>query len=343
MKTETEITLLERAAFTENGLAATGEHAMDRSISSVHHYLEAATSHNTRNAYQADIRHFLAWGGLLPSTPDVLLHYLQQHADILNPRTLKRRLVAIRQWHACQQFPDPTSHPLIRKTLSGICHLHGTPPVKALPLAPEQLAQIVSCLASRGKPADLRDSALLQTGFFGAFRRSELVALRWEDIRQVPEGMEIMIRRSKTDQEGHGAQCAIPYGNNQLCPVRAIQRWNAAVGNRDEGYIFCRISRHREPADQPLAPDSVSRILKSLAAACGFPQPERYSAHSLRHGFATSASRQGASFGAIMRHGRWRHEGTVHGYIEEGRQFEDNAATSIIDGMEKNRNTDNKI
>jgi len=243
--------------------------------------------------------------------------------------------VAIRQWHACQQFPDPTSHPLIRKTLSGIFHLHGRPPEKALPLLPEQLAQIVSCLASRGKPADLRDSALLQTGFFGAFRRSELVALKWEDIRQVPEGMEILIRRSKTDQEGHGVRCAIPYGNNQLCPVIAMQRWHEATANRNEGYVFVGISRRRGLSEKPLAPDSVSRILKSMAIACGFPQPERYSAHSLRHGFATAASRQGASFGAIMRHGRWRHEGTVHGYIDEGRQFEDNAATSIIDGMEK--------
>src|SRR5581483_4716505 len=93
MKTDTEIALLERVTFPEDtGLAATEAHPMDRGISSVHHYLEAATSHNTRNAYQADIRHFLAWGGLLPSTPDVLLHYLQQHADTLNPRTLKRRL-----------------------------------------------------------------------------------------------------------------------------------------------------------------------------------------------------------------------------------------------------------
>ena len=40
------------------------------------HYLHAATSHNTRKAYQADVRHFIAWGGLLPATSDALIHYL---------------------------------------------------------------------------------------------------------------------------------------------------------------------------------------------------------------------------------------------------------------------------
>jgi len=48
--------------------------------------------------------------------------------------------------------------------------------------------------------------------------------------------------------------------------------------------------------------------------------------HSLRRSFATAASRQGAMFHAIMRQGRWRHQGTVLGYIEAGQRFEENAA-----------------
>lgn len=66
-----------------------------------HTYLQAATNQNTRRAYQADIRHFISWGGRLPSSPDVFLRYLQEHATNLNSRTLKRRLVAIKHWHTC--------------------------------------------------------------------------------------------------------------------------------------------------------------------------------------------------------------------------------------------------
>lgn len=83
-------------------------------------YIQAATSHNTRKAYQSDIRQFIASGGLLPCSTENLLHYLQEQASKLNPRTLKRRLVAIKQWHIYQGFPDPTLHPLVKKTLSGI-------------------------------------------------------------------------------------------------------------------------------------------------------------------------------------------------------------------------------
>ncbi|GLV15000.1 hypothetical protein Heshes_26860 [Alicyclobacillus hesperidum] len=56
----------------------------------------------------------------------------------------------------------------------------------------------------------LRDSALLLIGFAGAFRRSEIVALNVEDVEFVREGLVIMLRQSKTDQEGEGRKVAIP-------------------------------------------------------------------------------------------------------------------------------------
>jgi integrase len=60
--------------------------------------------------------------------------------------------------------------------------------------------------------AGARDRALLALGFAGAFRRSELVALEVIDLAETPDGLRITIRRSKTDQEGQGAEIAIPRG-----------------------------------------------------------------------------------------------------------------------------------
>ena len=57
--------------------------------------------------------------------------------------------------------------------------------------------------------SEIRDRALLLSGFAGAFRRFELVALDVEDVEEVPEGLRVTIRRSKTDQEG-GAPCRPP-------------------------------------------------------------------------------------------------------------------------------------
>lgn len=76
-------------------------------------YIEAATSNNTRRAYQSDIRHFERGGGRLPATPSQIAAYLEMYAHQLNPRTLARRLIAIRHWHVYQGFTDPTQHPAI--------------------------------------------------------------------------------------------------------------------------------------------------------------------------------------------------------------------------------------
>lgn len=302
------------------------------SIEAIETYLHAATSVNTRRAYQADIRHFIQWGGMLPTTSEHLLHYLQSQAEKLNPRTLKRRLVALRHWHTYQGFPDPTSYPLVRKILTGILHLHGKPPEKASPLSVEQLMLIDHYLKSRGELIDWRNNTLLQLGFFGAFRRSELVNIRWEHVSFVPQGAEIMIPRSKTDQEGSGQICAIPYGNSQLCPVTTLHCWQE-LSNATTGIVFRHVTKENLLTNRPISPQYVSIIIKNVAKACQLPQAERYSGHSLRRGFATSASQKGASFSAIMRQGRWRHEGTVHGYIEEGQRFDANAAGSILDTL----------
>lgn len=299
---------------------------------SLNAYIQAASSQNTRIAYQADVRHFISWGGLLPTTPDVLLRYLQEHASHLNPRTLKRRLVALKHWHTFQGLSDPTAHPLVRKTLSGILYIHGKPPEKAPPFSAEQLMLLTHHLQSSGELSDWRNNALLQVGFFGAFRRSELVAIRWEHVMFVSQGVEIMIPRSKTDQEGQGSVCAIPYGNALLCPVTALNTWKEK-SSISSGFIFRRILKGNKIMPNSLSSHSVSRIIKSLAVACQLPQAEQYSGHSLRRGFATTASQKGASFSAIMRQGRWRHESTVHGYIEEGQRFDANAAGSILDGI----------
>lgn len=317
---------------TDELALATQKEITEPKPGSIHAYIQAATSQNTRRAYQSDIRHFIAWGGLLPTSPDVLLRYLQESAASLNPRTLKRRLVAIKHWHTYQGFSDPTMHPLVKKTLSGILHVHGKPPEKAPPLSVEQLKVLVHYLSLNDELSHYRNTALLQVGFFGAFRRSELVAIRWEHVRFVPQGVEILIPRSKTDQTGEGNFCAIPYGNSTLCPVTALHRWQKKLGITS-GPVFRQILKGSKITERSISSNSVNKIIKNLAIACQLPQAAQYSGHSLRRGFATSASQKGASFGSIMRQGRWRHEGTVHGYIEEGQRFDSNAAGSILGEM----------
>ncbi len=59
----------------------------------------------------------------------------------------------------------------------------------------------------------MRDHTLLLLGFAGAFRRSELVGLNIEDVAEVEEGLQVLAKRSKTDQEGEGELHTVDRGD----------------------------------------------------------------------------------------------------------------------------------
>lgn len=298
-------------------------------------YLPAATSNNTRKAYRSDISHFEQWGGLLPATHESIVRYLQAYASTLNPRTLARRLTALKHWHTYQEFPDPTNHPVIAKTLAGITRVHGRPKDKAIPLTPQELAQIALRLHTNGALSAMRDNALLQIGFFGALRRSELVSICVDHIEWETQGIVILIPQSKTDQAHEGQFCAIPFGRDLLCPITALKTWLNQSGIT-AGPLFRRLYSNGCLDARALTPLSVNHILRQRAQEAGIAHASELSSHSLRRGLATSAARAGASLETIMRHGRWKQVNTVMEYIQAAERFTENAVKSIFFKMDEN-------
>jgi integrase len=171
-----------------------------------------------------------------------------------------------------------------------------------------------------------RDRALLLVGFAGAFRRSELVRLRMENLRFSPEGLAVTVPQSKTDQEGEGQTVGIPYGSHpESSPVRALGAWIDQSGIT-EGYLFPALGRWgREAADSPITDHQLAKIIKRLAREAGL-DPALFSGHSLRSGLATSAAEGGASERSIMEQTRHRSLKQIRKYIRRGSLFQDNAA-----------------
>lgn len=293
-------------------------------------YITAATSDNTRRAYQSDIEHFMGEGHQVPATPEMVESYLKKCANTHNPRTLIRRMTALRQWHVLKNEPDPTKHPLVIKTMRGISRLHGKPKSQALALRLEDLDVISTFLSSVDSLIYSRNRAIVLVGFFGAFRRSELSALKWEQIHFVRDGMVIILPRSKTDQTGEGQKCVIPFGNEVRCPVQALIEWRGA-SKLWEGAVFRKLSKTGNLLKGPISSHHLNRLVQRIVKEAGLPNPEQYSAHSLRRGFATESARLGASMPAIQRHGRWKTTKTVVEYIEAGRQFTDSAVNVLFD------------
>ncbi|WP_081847899.1 site-specific integrase [Microbulbifer sp. HZ11] len=296
-------------------------------------YLNAATSESTRRAYRSAIRQFEKWGGRLPANTDALVRYLLERAETVNPRTLDLHLTAIGQWHRYQGIASPTLDPLIQKTMRGIRRLHAQPKKKAKALRPEHIAALARHIRSSPEShKSRRDLALVLMAYFGAFRRSELVSIRVEDLRWEEDGLIVFLPRSKTDQTGEGMERALPFGTPDVCPLRALRRWleHALI---ERGPVFRAVTRWDRVQEKPLNPGAVNHILKQLATACGFDFVDALSSHSFRRGMSTSAARAKVDFELIKKQGGWKSDATVWEYIEEGQRMTDNAASTLMENL----------
>lgn len=292
---------------------------------------QASMSESTRRAYYSDLQDFMTKTGRgFPADTDSVLGYLAVCADRINPRTLRRRLSMIRKWHQLHRVADPTRELAVKETMNAILRTHGTPKVKAKAVRLPALLQLVKYCDEHSSLLYTRNKALLLVGYFGAFRRSELVNLVWESIEFVPEGMTIQLPRSKTDQRGEGFVCAIPFGPDHYCPVRALLGWRDA-SSAYEGYIFRRLTNQGTVLQSPISSHHWNNELKRLAHQAKLPNADQMSAHSLRRGSTTEAASRGAPLVTLKRHGRWRSGNSVLEYIEEGRRFKDSAASLLFD------------
>ena len=289
-------------------------------------YVQAGIASATKRAYRADLDHFRAWGGSLPATDAQVTNYLADHAEVLKVSTLTRRLAAISVAHEAKGLQNPVASPLVRATMRGIRRAHGAAQHQAMPLLREDLFMVVGAMGDR--PKDLRDRALLLIGFAGGLRRSELAAIDLVDFERVREGIILTIRRSKTDQDGVGRKIGVPFGRTIHCPVRALENWLSAARIED-GPVFRPVDRHGRVSASQLSGEAVSLIIRSRIAAAGF-DPAGYSGHSLRAGFATSATRAGISTFKIRQQTGHASDAMLSRYIREGELFLGNAASALL-------------
>ena len=286
----------------------------------------------TVTAYRSDWRAFTSWCNLrghqpLPAAPQTVAAWLTEHATAgYATATLQRRLITISRTHRRHGHPAPTDHPAVTTTWSRLRRELGVAPRKVAPITLEVLRTLIATCPPT--TAGDRDHALLVIGFAGALRRSELAQLSRSDIEHTPAGLIVTIRRSKGDQHGAGQRLGLPNGSHHdTCPTRTLTAWTRHLPT-DSNALFRAVDRHGNIANRHLAGRAIADIIKRRAAAAGL-DPDRYSGHSLRAGFATSAAAAGATEIAIARQTRHRSMDVLRGYIREGDLFRTNAATTL--------------
>lgn len=295
-------------------------------LSLANDYAKSAISENTRRAYRSDLKHFMEWGGDIPSTPERVAEYLAVHAEELSIATLTRRLASISVAHRSRGLRSPTSDLIVQHTLQGIKRTHGRPQRRVRPLLIEDLRTILDRLGD--SLLDSRDAALLLLGFAGALRRSELVSINLEDLRHVREGIIVTLAHSKTDQVGEGREIGIPFARGRHCPVKAIDAWIEASGISGDA-LFRPVETSNRVGAARLSSEAVALTVKRHVARIGL-DPKEFSGHSLRAGFATSAAAAGVSSWDIRRQTGHASDAMLTRYVRAGSLFVDHPAGALL-------------
>jgi integrase len=311
---------------------------------------------STRRAYERDWRVFAEWcrtqkvnPAVLPVHPVLVAAYLASLAPALGKSGLQARLAAIAHHHHQKGHLWSTRHPAISSTLQGILNQHGRPIRPSAALTSTEIRQLLgSCGGDPDGPtgpggltgpagstspgglrglAGVRDRALFLTGFAGALRRSELVAIDREHLKFLDVGLSIHIPRSKRDQEGQGADITIPWMRGEdTCPVKAMERWLKRAGIT-HGPVFHGVTAWGT-LENRLTTDGVRKILLRRAALAGLTVDprERLSPHGLRAGFITEAYLAAAPDEQVMAHTRQKDLSTLRGYRRRAKITGENPA-----------------
>lgn len=308
--------------------------------------IERAVPESTRRAYAGDLARFRDWcadrgRSALPATAETMADYATCLAEQGKaPSTITRALAAIRTAHrnAAAKVPDTTGAGYVLRSHRRDQAAAGRRERKAAPVTIDVLRALVEA-TDPATLAGLRNRALVVLGFALGARRSELVGLDLADVREAPEGLVVLIRQSKTDQDAVGVEVALPYGAHpETCPVRTVRGWREALqaAGVDSGPLFRRIDRHGalcgagRGSDDRLSGQAVGLVLRRLAAHAEPGSVPALTAHSLRAGFATVAYQAGADTLSIARHGRWKDGSPVLlGYVRSVDRWRSNPLAGV--------------
>lgn len=295
--------------------------------------MSASLAPNTIRNYMASLKKFTSKGYELPASSQDIIKYVVDRAGTDSYTDINHVLKALRFVHKLNNYIDPTDNPRLKQIMQGIARKFGKAPKRAKPFTKEDIEKIRMCLLGEEEIHSARNLALFLVGFFGALRASELIKIEYRHLTFTDEGLKIFLPRSKTDQTNEGHIVYLPRLKGVLCPVVALENW-LRVSKIKDYYVFPAIigtvnieidyKRHIQMM-------SFSNLIKRIAKRAGLIEPESYSTHSLRRGFATEAAKKGVSLVSIQKHGRWESVRNVINYVDVGVGFTDNATLAFDD------------
>ena len=208
--------------------------------------LEGAYAPATIRGYKADFEAFIRWCTqndvlALPAEQSSIIRFLEAEAPLRAMNTINRRLYAIRRVHKLLGLSDPTDHEDVRLAFRKIRRSKFARPKQAKGLTSAHLKRFLD--AQPDTLLGLRNKTMISVGYELLTRRSELVALRVEDIEFRSDGtLKAIIRRSKADPFGNGRLAFTSRDTTDLVrewlSSRVISPFLTGCGRRTYAAIF---------------------------------------------------------------------------------------------------------
>ena len=277
--------------------------------------LEGAYAPNTLKSYYADARSFVDWceqrnTAAFPLSSHTVRSFIEYMELDYSYSTIRRRLSALRRLNGLLGFEDQTLTEDVYLTIRKLKRAKSTEQRQAAGINEDLLTKMID--AQPDTLVGKRNRLLLSLGYDFLARRSELVAIRNEDLTFTQDGaLKGIIRRSKTDQYGRGR---LVFGSERS--AKLLKKW-LRLKPKEIQPIFCAIN-HGWCLDRAICDRQVNEIIKrGLIKVKCYPRPSdlEISGHSLRVGAAQDLLIKGHDMAAIMRAGGWSEPSTVARYL----------------------------
>ena len=277
--------------------------------------MASALSANTARALRADLSVYACWcaqrgEAAFPAQTGSVTAFVDDMAPNRAPATVRRYVASIALAERAAGRPSPARDPGVRLALKRM-HRHRGRRQSQVPGLTWPLRQRL--LAAAGdRLIDARNRALVATAYDAMLRRSELAALRVDDLVIQDGGWAtLLVRTAKNDAEKNGHRVYIARDT-----VAMLRDWLARAYVFD-GPLFRSVGKGGR-VGRRLPPGQVPRILKAMAARAGVPDEiaRTLSGHSPRIGAAQDMIAAGIELPAILQAGRWKSTAMVNRYGE---------------------------
>jgi hypothetical protein len=180
---------------------------------------------------------------------------------------------------------------------------------------------------------DVMRLAAVVLSYVGFLWYSDLMMIRWDELRLSPTHMELFLEKTKTDQyrEGRWVLCARVRG--RFCPVALVETLLrlGSYAAHGPGPLIRNTSVSRSGQyirDRQPAYTTVLDWFKGAAQLLGL-DPAEYGTHSGRRGGATRAANVDIPDRPFKEHGHWKSERVKDGYVVNSLQARLSVTTNL--------------